>query len=535
MPFNFFRKQKNRWFHNEKQFTGYNYNSSKNNRKGVIRNKRSNKNTRDYRTKRYYEDKQYTAENDTNISLNKYGRYSIKDYRFGFAKKQPKYYGSDYTDGADDYDDFNDDKQIIGNQDNQIEAQRLKFINKYDIETEKMDIKVDNLVEKTYPANVVHIKRKKAPLEDEIKKLVDVKNGKIVKVKKGKLTYKDIKKIAFFALSDVYYAQHRQYPDLIMPMDPLCYENLKNGGSFNATDTFHPSTLHDKDGEPVEPQTLKQKLVRVILRNMEYMHPYPVLSAVAKPQKVYVYKTNIRWLNRKYLTQSMETKKGKLTDLSEFKPVMDYVVKCAKVALSRKKDSVVALPIALSDKDQREGHAVLFTCQYDRKANKFLIKLINTNGNPNGYELYAKPLFMAFKKLLPYYIGKECRLEARYSDLNNQVGGTCMQFSNQGGENVLKNVPVSQINLNQITHGATIRATEAQLCKTLGVKIGRSDAVVKDVSDEINALCDKDVSGIEESWKKFSIKEYNNEYSVNNVAKSGVRDYIGDRKEVRYL
>ena len=149
--------------------------------------------------------------------------------------------------------------------------------------------------------------------------------------------------------------------------------------------------------------------------------------------------------------------------------------------------------------------------------------------------VYAKPLFMAFKKLLPYYIGKECRLEARYSDLNNQVGGTCMQFSNQGGENVLKNVPVSQINLNQITHGATIRATEAQLCKTLGVKIGRSDAVVKDVSDEINALCDKDVSGIEESWKKFSIKEYNNEYSVNNVAKSGVRDYIGDRKEVRYL
>ena len=81
MPFNFFRKQKNRWFHNEKQFTGYNYNSSKNNRKGVIRNKKSNKNTRDYRTKRYYEDKQYTAENDTNISLNKYGRYSIKDYR----------------------------------------------------------------------------------------------------------------------------------------------------------------------------------------------------------------------------------------------------------------------------------------------------------------------------------------------------------------------------------------------------------------------------------------------------------------------
>ena len=535
MPFNFFRKQKNRWFHNEKQFTGYNYNSSKNNRKGVIRNKRSNKNTRDYRTKRYYEDKQYTAENDTNISLNKYGRYSIKDYRFGFAKKQPKYYGSDYTDGADDYDDFNDDKQIIGNQDNQIEAQRLKFINKYDIETEKMDIKIDNLIEKTYPANVIHIKRKQVPLEAEIKKLVDVKNGKIVKVKKGKLTYKDIKKIAFFALSDVYYAQHRQYPDLIMPMDPLCYENLKNGGSFNATDTFHPSTLHDKDGEPVEPQTLKQKLVRVILRNMEYMHPYPVLSAVAKPQKVYVYKTNIRWLNRKYLTQSMETKKGKLTDLSEFKPVMDYVVKCAKVALSRKKDSVVALPIALSDKDQREGHAVLFTCQYDRKANKFLIKLINTNGHPDGYELYAKPLFVAFKKLLPYYIGKECRLEARYSDLNNQVGGTCMQFSNQGGENVLKNVPVSQINLNQITHGATIRATEAQLCKTLGVKIGRSDAVVKDVSDEINALCDKDVSGIEESWKKFSIKEYNNEYSVNNVAKSGVRDYIGDRKEVRYL
>ena len=88
-----------------------------------------------------------------------------------------------------------------------------------------MDIKIDNLIEKTYPANVIHIKRKQAPREVEINKLVDVKNGKIVKVKKGKLTYQDIKKIAFFALSDVYYAQHRQYPDLIMPMDPMCYEN----------------------------------------------------------------------------------------------------------------------------------------------------------------------------------------------------------------------------------------------------------------------------------------------------------------------
>ena len=101
-----------------------------------------------------------------------------------------------------------------------------------------------------------------------------------------------------------------------------------------------------------------------------------------------------------------------------------------------------------------------------------------------------------------------------------------MQFSNKGGENVLKNVPVSQINLNQITHGATIRATEAQLCKTLGVKIGRSDAVVKDVSDEINALCDKDVGGIEESWKKFSIKDYNNEHKndtkqVSDLVKIG--------------
>ena len=531
MPFNFFKKQKNRWFDGKhKLFTGHNYTPSKNNKRNVIRNKKSNKNTRDYRTKRYYEDTQYTAENNTNTSLNKYGRYSIKDYRFGFEKKQPKYYGSDYTDGDDNYDEFNDDKEFGGNQENQIEAKRLKFINKYDIETEKMDIKIDNLIEKTYPANVIHIKRKQAPREVEIKKLVDVKNGKIVKVKKGKLTYQDIKKIAFFALSDVYYAQHRKYQDLIMPMDPMCYENSKNGGSFNIAGTFHPSSLHDKDGEPVEPQTLKQKLARVIFRNMEYMHPYPMLSTVAKPQKVYVYKTNIRWLNRKYLTQSFETKKGKLTDIGEFKPVMDYIVKCARAALNRQKDSVVALPIALSDKDQQEGHAVLFTCQYNRKANKFLIKLINTNGHSDGYELYAKPLFMAFKKLLPYYIKTGCRLEARYSDLNNQVGGTCMQFSNKGGENVLKNVPVSQINLNQITHGATIRATEAQLCKTLGVKIGRSDAVVKDVSDEINALCDKDTSGIEEGLKKISIKEYNNECSVNNVAKSGVRDYIGSEK-----
>ena len=391
---------------------------------------------------------------------------------------------------------------------------KSKFTKKFDVSNDKQTLHIDNLQGEYYDANVIHIKRKKNIQEKEIKKLVNFdKNGNLITTKKhSKLTYKDIHKIVKFALQEMYYAEYIKNNNLIIPIDPLYYQTLKDGGRMNITKTFHPCGLKDKNGEPVMPKTFQQKLVRYIINSMRYMHPYPYTDTSTATRKVYIYKDDIRVIDRKFLSQAIDMSKNQEDN---FKPCCDLIMSCIKNAEKQNKNSVVALPISITNAQ----HAILFTCFYDRNKNKISIRVINSNNNPNGYKEYGLPIFNAFKKLLPYYINHDVKFEAKYLELYNQVGPTCMQYGEQEARNVVKKNSIGIANRNEIIHGALQRAAEYELCKKLGVKIGINDIEVKNVTDQIKQQDTINITQNKQQLPQQIQKETNNKKSNSSIKK----------------
>lgn len=393
---------------------------------------------------------------------------------------------------------------------------KSKFTKKYDCETKEEVIEIDNLQEKYYEAKMTHISRKNKISEFEIKELIDFdKQGNLVSVKKnGKLNYRDIKKIVKFAIQDMYYFEHKKYDALTIPMDPLYYKTIKEGGRFLINERFHPTGLIDKNGDPVLPSTFQEKLARYVIKSMRYMHPYPHEDTTIKPRKVYIYKTDIRTIDRTFLGNPLDLTKNKANN---FKPCMDLIAKCIKNAENNNKNAVIALPVSLI----HAGHAVLFTCCYDREKNKISIRVFNTNGMPQGFKKYGKPLFKVFKKLLPYYINHSVKLEAKYCDLNNQRGPRCMQYSEEEAKNVVKKNSIGITNGNEVIQGALQRAGEYELCNKLGVKVGINDTETKDISDLIESEMKRDVMAVSKDEYKKTLKNkisFNNkkDYTYNN-------------------
>ncbi len=409
-----------------------------------------------------------------------------------------------------DYKKDNNDQVKIG-----INDVKSKFTQKYDCEKGEETLVIDNLQEKYFSANMTHISRKNKISEFEIKKLVDFdKQGHLVSVKKnGKLNYRDIRKIVKFAIQDMYYFEHNEFEGLTMPMDPLYYKTIKSGGHFMVNDHFHPLGLLDKNGDPVLPSTFQEKLARYVIQHMRYMHPYGYADTVAKPQKVYIYKTDIRTIDRTFLSNPIDLRSKKE---EHFKPCIDLITKCIKHAESNNKNAVIALPIALT----HAGHAVLFTCSYNKDKNKLSIRVFNTNGHKEGFKLYGKPLFKLFKKLLPYYINHPVNLEAKYCDFFIQRGPRCMQYSEEEAKNVVKKNSIGIANENDVIQGALQRAAEYELCDKLGVKVGIDDVETKDVShlieDEIKI---EDMAMSKNEYKK----KLKNKISFNNI-----KDFVND-------
>ena len=450
--------------------------------------------------------KQKNDTNDTVLSIDNRNRFFHKYDKYNEFYKQNtqkynKKYGSKYCGKGKKI----DKKYTASGGEIKRDLNASNFPKKYKIQKFYKDYKIDNIEEGEYKSYTICVDKHNTISEDEVRKMIDFDEKGNLILKKKNITNKDIRKITKYAFSKMYYAVSVADSDIIIPIEPLYFQQCQNGGTFGVNNVSHPSYLKDENGKDVEPSSFKEKLTHLMISKMRYPHPYPYVDTVNRANKVYTYQTEIRALDHTFLSNPVKT-----TNTSAVDDVVKKMVKYMQYAEKQNKNSIVSLPIAI----EQEGHAVLLNCSFNVKENAFKVNVLNTNGEPDGFNTYGKPIFLAIEALLPKYIKRGCHLKCVYTDLDNQVGPTCMEYAEREGYNTLRRNENGITEPIEVMHNCLLRAGECELSKMLGLKSDIKEPEVKKISSlKASNLSDYQTAVL----KKKVQKDYKNKQSKDDV------------------